>query len=467
MQKPRTEYDGRPIIICVASEEHSRAPVMQALERCEHVVVHSESSFERLLEQVSILQPHMVVVSRRVLDRFPEERIQRLRRPVPTARIAVVGSDINVDEAVSCIHAGASDVLMENETDRLTLIIDELVRTVSGIGDAFSALLTNDPRMRAAMRLAASVSRGSQPVLITGETGTGKDLMAHAVHVASGRTGAFVVENVAGLDDTLFSDSLFGHKRGAFTGAIEERKGLVAAAHRGTLFLDEIGDLSPRSQVKLLRLIEHGRYYPVGSDTPVQVDVRFVLATNRDLHAMVKDGRFRQDLYYRLAVHMVNLPPLRERPADIPLLLTAFVEQTASELGKPAPMVPEQTIEELSREEFPGNVRELRARVINAVTLCPGSVLAPVWFSSPVTALTPGERGWPPVAAHAWSERSGTEARVLFSAQLPTLSEVGSLLVDEALRRCGGNQSAAAELLGITPSAVNKRLRRSSVSVSA
>ncbi len=467
MQRPRSEYERKSLISCVASGECSQTPVMRALERCEHVVVHPESSYDRFLEEVSVRQPHLVLVLRRALDRFPEERLQRLHRAAPTARIAVVCSEIDVDEAVSYVHAGASDVVGENDADRLALIVDELVRVESDISSAFSAILTNDPRMRSAMMLAASVSRGSQPVLITGETGTGKDLMAHAVHLASGRTGAFVVENVAGLDDALFSDSLFGHKRGAFTGATEERKGLVAAAHRGTLFLDEIGDLSPRSQVKLLRLIEHGRYYPVGSDTPVQVDVRFVLATNRDLYAMVEDGRFRQDLYYRLAVHMVDLPALRERPADIPLLLNAFVEQTAAELGKPAPMVPDQIIEELTREEFPGNVRELRARVINAVTLCPGSVLSPVWFASPTTALEPGERGWPPVAAHTWSQKSGTDARVLFSDPLPTLSEVGSLLVDEALRRCGGNQSAAAELLGITPSAVNKRLRRNSIPVSA
>lgn len=465
-QHARVHRD-HPQMICVLGASLPSGPLSRVVHQSDHLQTVRASAPGELTHLARQHQPHLIVADEADLGKDPGLTVQQLCRQVPTARVVVVSSSIDVHDAVTLIQSGASDVILPDEAPRLSAILDEMQTARSRVHAAFAEIHTADPQMRAAMMQIAAFAPGSLPVLITGETGTGKDLMAHALHAASTRTGAFVAENVAGLDDTLFSDALFGHKRGAFTGAIDDRKGLVAAAAGGTLFLDEIGDLSLRSQIKLLRLIEHGQYYPLGGDRPARADVRFVLATNRDLHAMVAAGTFREDLYYRLAVHSVSLPPLRERPHDIPLLVNLFARRTAEELGKPVPTVPPESIELLQAEAFPGNVRELRARVINAVTLSPGSVLLPAWFS-PASEVLFAMEGCPNLPTPREQLPEGCpqpRPTVFFPETLPTLSEVGMLLTDEALRRCGGNQSAAAELLGITPSAVNKRLRRHGVSV--
>ena len=187
---------------------------------------------------------------------------------------------------------------------------------------ALAGIVTDDERMRSVLRYAQSISSSPKPILVVGESGTGKELMALAIHKLSGRKGPLVSLNIAGLDDTMFSDSLFGHRRGAFTSAESDRGGLIERAEGGTLFLDEIGELSQLSQVKLLRLIEDRHYYPLGADLPRTSSAAIVTATNRDLRAATATGAFRLDLFYRLQTHLVQLPPLRERPGDLPLLLS-------------------------------------------------------------------------------------------------------------------------------------------------
>src|SRR5262249_35879912 len=189
-------------------------------------------------------------------------------------------------------------------------------------------------------RYLEAIAGSPQPVLITGETGTGKEVMANVLHRLSGRPGDLVAVNVAGLDDVMFSDTLFGHTRGAFTGADRARDGLVSSAAAGTIFLDAIGDLSVASQVKLLRLLQDGSFYPPGADRPRQSRARVVVATNADVPQAVGTGRFRKDLYYRLRTHHVHLPPLRSRQGDIPILVDHFVEKAARQLGKETPTVP-------------------------------------------------------------------------------------------------------------------------------
>ena len=178
------------------------------------------------------------------------------------------------------------------------------------------------------------VAKSQQPVIIIGETGVGKELIAKAIHDLSGLRGKFVPVNVAGLDDNMFSDTLFGHKKGAFTGADQTRSGLIAQASGGTLFLDEIGDLAELSQVKLLRLLQEQEYYPVGSDIPMVSDARIIAATNRDLRKLTEAGKFRNDLYFRLCAHQVHIPPLRERLDDIPVLLDHFLDEAAKTFKK-------------------------------------------------------------------------------------------------------------------------------------
>jgi DNA-binding NtrC family response regulator len=289
--------------------------------------------------------------------------------------------------------------------------------------------------------------------LITGETGVGKELVARAVHRLSGRDGDFVAVNVAGLDDLMFSDTLFGHKRGAFTGAEQTRQGMVARASSGTLFLDEIGDLNPASQVKLLRLLQEAEFYPLGSDAAVVSRARIIVATNLDLGRMIEEGRFRRDLFYRLNVHQVRIPSLRERSDDIPLLLEFFLDEAARTFSKRKPAYPPELLSYLSGYHFPGNVRELQALVYDAVARHQGGVLSLAVFRE---AIGRGTSSGSNLAVG-----SGRPGLHLGPAdRFPTLQEAEEFLVTEALDRADGNQGAAASLLGISRHALNKRLCR-------
>jgi transcriptional regulator with PAS, ATPase and Fis domain len=252
----------------------------------------------------------------------------------------------------------------------------------------------------------------------------------------------------------VFADTLFGHKRGAFTGAMEGRPGLVEQAAGGTLFLDEIGDLSTVSQVKLLRLLQDGEYLPLGSDLAKRSDARVVVATNQDLDAARNAGRFRKDLYYRLCGHRLQLPPLRERPEDLPVLLDHFLDKAAKSLGKKKPTPPDELLKLLGAYHFPGNVREMESMVYNAVSLHTAGKLSMDAFKSEIFNLPPGLDG------HAADPVDAAVEHTVFPDPLPTLKQTELLLVDEALRRSGGNQAIAAMMLGITRQALNKRLKK-------
>jgi len=317
--------------------------------------------------------------------------------------------------------------------------------------EAFAHIVTANRRMGTIFQYVEAVAESIEPVLITGETGTGKELIAQAIHTLSGRDGKMVSLNVAGLDDNLFSDTLFGHVKGGYTGADAERAGLIAKAAGGTLFLDEIGDLKSASQVKLLRLLQDNSYYPIGSDLPRTADARIVAATNRSLQERMARGKFRQDLFFRLSSHPVELPPLRERMDDLPLLLQHFIEEAAESLGKPAPGPSDELFTLLSVYDFPGNVRELRSLVFNAVAqhrsgpiLSMESFRLAVRKSATVPELIEGSSGTP-------------ESPLAITGRFPTLKEANVFLVREAMRRATNNQGVAAALLGITRQSLNRR----------
>jgi len=310
--------------------------------------------------------------------------------------------------------------------------------------------------MHAVFQYAEAVAKSSEPVLVTGETGVGKELLAETIHKMSGRKGEIMPVNVAGLDDTLFSDTLFGHRKGAFTGATDTRKGLVTAAAGGTLFLDEIGDLTHASQIKLLRLLQEKRYYPLGSDIAINSDVRIICATNRDLHQRMSDDLFRSDLYFRLSVHQIELLPLRHRREDLPLLVERFIKSAAESMEKEAPSAPPELYDLLGIYNFPGNIRELRALVYDAVaTHHSGSVLSLDRFKNAVEKQQQGQ----PVKPSA-PDQADDDNLVHIPGRFPTLSESEICLVREAMQRANGNQGVAAMLLGISRPALNRRLAR-------
>jgi two-component system, NtrC family, nitrogen regulation response regulator GlnG len=319
--------------------------------------------------------------------------------------------------------------------------------------EAFAEIITRDQAMLAMFRYAEAIARSTHPVLITGETGTGKELVARALHRLSGRWGEFVAVNVAGLDDAMFSDTLFGHTKGSYTGADRPRDGLIASAAEGTLFLDEIGDLTVASQVKLLRLLQDGSFYPLGADRPRQSRARVVVATNCEVVQAVRARTFRQDLYYRLRTHQLTLPPLRKRTEDLPLLLTHFLKKAARTFGKPAPIVPLALHQLLNSYDFPGNVRELEAMVVDAIARHRGATLSLQSFKDAISGNRPPETG---------PRADGTLRSLVdsFPKQLPNFREAEEALLSEALRRADGNQGVAAAILGISRQAINQRLMR-------
>lgn len=397
-----------------------------------------------------------------------EELLTQIKEHAPQVPVIILTAANEIELAVRCMRAGADDYLVKPvEKTRLISAVNRAIETRdlqdeidslrAGLlsrelnnPSAFSHIVTASDAMHDLFCYIEAISRTHQPVLITGETGTGKELFAKAVHRVSGRTGEFVAVTVSGLDDTTFSDALFGHKKGAFTGAEQKREGFIASAQGGTLFLDEIGDLSAPSQVKLLRLLQEREYYPLGEDQPRTSNARIVVATNVNLKAALEEGHFRQDLYYRLRPHHVHIPPLRDRVEDIPALVEMFVDKAAAELQHKPPAIPPALYQLLQTYGFPGNVRELEGMVFDAVARQTSSVLALQSFRQ-VMGLE--------------AENDTDEGKATFNsfeqlAQLPTLKEAEEALISEALRRAGDNQGVAANLLGITRQALNKRLIR-------
>jgi DNA-binding NtrC family response regulator len=389
----------------------------------------------------------------------------------PELPVIVMTAAQGVETAVACMKEGAFDYLVKPVEEsrfvssvRRALELRSLRRQLGTLkrslmtdrlehGEAFASIVTVSRRMHSLFQYLEAVAGSGEPVLITGATGTGKELLAEAVHRLSGRKGAFVPVNVASLDDSLFADTLFGHCRGAFSGADSAREGMVFKAAGGTLFLDEIGDLTPSSQVKLLRLIQERQYYPLGSDVAKMSDVRILCATHRDLNARMVQEAFRSDLYFRLSVHQVQIPPLRERKEDIAVLIAHFAREAATSLEKTVPVAPPELLPLLENYHFPGNVRELRAMVFDAVVRHKsGQVLAMKSFRKAVKAQ---QAAGIPKSIH---EDGNSKSAVV--ACFPTLKEAEQAHIEEALRRAGGNQGTAAALLGISRPALNRRLAR-------
>ncbi len=394
-------------------------------------------------------------------------------RDHPEIPVIIITAANEVETAVECMKNGAYDYLVKPvddvrlmasirravslaETRRENSLLKEyLLKDKLERPEVFSALVTRSKAMRAIFQYIEAIARTVLPVLITGETGTGKELIARAVHQTSGRKGEFVAVNVAGLDDHFFSDTLMGHRRGAFTGADRDRKGMIEQAAGGTLFLDEIGDLGPESQVKLLRVIEERKYYPLGSDVPRSVDARIVVATHQEIEALRGGEKFRRDLFFRLRTHHIHLPPLRERKEDIPLLVGHFLEKAGGLVGKKRITPPRELFTLLAAYDFPGNVRELEGMVYDAVSRHKSGVLSLASFREKIGF--PGRDGdESPGAADS------SNAEIIFPQRLPALKKVEEILIREALQRAEGNQTIAAQSLGLSRRALNNRLRRKS-----
>ena len=304
----------------------------------------------------------------------------------------------------------------------------------------FPGVVGTSPRMQELLHLLELVAPSEVTVLLQGSTGTGKELAAKAIHLNSPRrAGPYVVVNCAALPETLLESELFGHERGAFTGAVARKEGRFVLAHQGTIFLDEVGELSPATQAKILRVLQSREFEPLGSTRTLKVDVRIIAASNRDLEGMVQDGAFREDLFYRLNVFPITLPSLRERLDDLPLLADHFLELCREKNRSQARSLAPEVLQAFARYPWPGNIRELENVIERGVIICQGGILslrdlpAPLQrYAGPLETADPGEPGLP---------------------------ELERRLISRTLEKMSGNRRRAAEVLGISMEELNLKLR--------
>jgi DNA-binding NtrC family response regulator len=392
------------------------------------------------------------------------EILEAARSKQPAVPVIVMSGSAEIPDAVRAMRAGARDFLIKPfEFRGLEEALHGALASVSASAppaapNAFGWrdrtapwLLGNDPAIAPVLAMLSQVADTNCTVLITGESGTGKELVARSLVAGSPRARKpFVAVNCAAIPSTLIESELFGHAKGSFTGAVAARIGRFAQANGGTLFLDEIGELELAAQAKLLRLIQEGEFYPVGEISPVKVDVRILAATNRKLEAEVAAGRFRADLFWRLNVIPVELPPLRQRIADIPLLVEHFVRRANDHHRRSIVGVDAETVAALKKHHWPGNIRELE-NLIERLVIMKGT------GSIGLADLPPGLRAHREVAPLQPSilelPADGTDLRAILEA-------VEERMIAEALERTGGNKNRAAELLGLNRTTLVEKLRR-------
>ena len=403
-----------------------------------------------------------------------QQILVEVRDKHPQVPVIICTANSDIEMAVECLKLGAHDYLVKpinmdtfSSALRNALEICTLrneVMTLKGLSFAkklhhpehFSRIITRNPAMLGLFHYIESIAASGQPVLILGETGSGKEMISRAIHDVSNATGEFVAVDVSGLDETLLSDALFGHKKGAFTGADKDRPGLIEKAKNGTIFLDEIGELNIVSQVKLLRLLQEGIYYPLGDDHSKKCHARIITATNRQFNKLTDmDNEFRMDLYYRLSTHLIQIPPLRERKEDIPLLVEYLKDSAARSMGKNITAVSPKLLSILSRQPFPGNIRELKTYIYDAVAQCGSRELTEHAILDRLSNM--------PVKSGPEQSRDDETGLESIFGYFPTLAELAEYAVDLALKKTGNNQTRAAKVLGISKQALNKRLKKRTV----
>ncbi len=384
--------------------------------------------------------------------------MQAINPSVPVVVMTAYGS---IETAVGLMKAGAFDYLQKPiDLDELTLVIERarersclisenrMLREQLAERFSFDAIVSQSGEMENVMNIAGRVAASKASVLIRGESGTGKELIARAIHQASDRSDKpFVVVNCAALPESLFESELFGHEKGAFTGADRQRIGKFEQAHGGTLFIDEVGDIPLLIQVKLLRALQFGQIERIGGNTQVSLDVRIVSATNRNLEEMIGRGAFREDLLYRLNVVTVQLPPLRQRKSDIPVLVDAFILKYAGLNGRTTHGISREALDALMRHDFPGNVRELENIIQRAVVLARDEILT--------TRDLPPSLVQPATSERAASAPQDAVVPGDLNARVEALEQA---MITEALAQAGGNQVRAAELLGISERTLRYKL---------
>jgi DNA-binding NtrC family response regulator len=445
-------------ILIVDDEASSRRGLRLLLGNAGYVVEEAADGAEALEKAGSFLPA--VVIADLVMPKLDGlGLLQALRETLPWASVILLTAHASVETAVAAMKQGAYDYLTKPvDIPRLKLLVEKALaqgatvrevvalrrqlRAVWGSG----ALIGTSRAMQEVYRLIDLAAPTTAPVLVTGESGTGKELVARRLHEQSPRSsGPFVAVNCSAIPETLLESEIFGHEKGAFTGALERRAGCFELANGGTLFLDEVAEMAPGTQAKFLRILQDGTVRRLGGKTELQVDVRVVAATNRDPAEAIREGRLREDLYYRLNVVTITLAPLRARRDDIPLLLEAFIQEFNAKYGKQVRSVDEGTLQSLLEHPWPGNVRELRNAIERAIIVCDADLI--------------GAQHLPPAApATLPSREAGGDTVVL--AVGTTVDEAERQLILRTLVSTGNNKARAAEILGISLKTLHNKLHR-------
>ncbi len=444
--------------ILVVDDEKNYLVVLSALLKGEGYEVATASSGARALALVGEEEPDLVITDMRMPAMSGLELIQRLQELAPDTPVIVMTAYGTVENAVEAMKAGAVDYITKPfENQQLLLTVSKalrlrrlmaqnrLLREELDRGRGFEEIIGESRAMREVFAMVDKVAATRATVLITGESGTGKELIARAIHKRSPRAGEpFVAVNCTALTETLLESELFGHEKGAFTGATARRQGRFELAHKGTLFLDEVGEIPPTTQVKLLRVLQERTFERVGGNQPIKVDVRIIAATNRDLARAVAEGSFRDDLFYRLNVVRIELPPLRERKEDLPALVAHFVKKYAAEIGRQPPRVSPEAMRRIYEHSWPGNVRELENALERAVILA-GEEIRP--------------RDLPLEVVPTREESGG----ISIPAGMGINQAVEALeisMIKRALAEHQGVQARAAEALGISKSHLAYKIKK-------
>jgi len=442
--------------ILVVDDEEAMTESLAAWLREDGYTVDTASSGREAIEKARAREYAIYFVDLKMpggLDGI--ETLMEIRKFQKEASVIVITAYATVDTAIAAMKEGAQEYVVKPcHPQEISLLVERIIRVKNLEREnailrrkltrqySFHDLVSKNPRMAEIFDLVREVASQRSTVLIQGESGTGKELVARAIHFSGDRgERPFVAVSCAALAETLLESELFGHEKGSFTGAIAQRKGKFELADGGTVFLDEIGDVSPKLQVDLLRVLQERRFFRVGGTTEIAVDVRVIAATHRDLATEVREGRFRDDLYYRLNVINVRIPPLRERIEDVPLLAQEFLDRLSHELGREVSGISEEGLRVLMDHDWPGNVRELENAVERALVTCKTGILGALDFA--FLARPAGVVG----------------ASASFPPGL-TLQEMEKQYVSATLTRLQGNVKAAAEALGIDRSTLYEKIKR-------
>ena len=449
-----------PESILIAEDNPAQRVGLQQLIRSWGFDVDVASDGEEALQKV-VLHPPTIVLSDMVMPRMSGiELLKSVKQHDPSVTVVILTAQGSIETAIEAIKDGAYDYLMKPvDPQRLRIVIDQILdrgrtqREVESLKrrlrdqGQMGPMIGQSQEMQQVYRVIDQAGPTNASVLITGESGTGKELVAQAIHQSSPRKNApFVAVNCAAIPDALMESELFGHEKGAFTGALARRQGCFELADRGTLFLDEIAEMTPATQAKLLRALQERRFRLVGGSEEKAVDIRVIAATNLNAKKAIDEGKLREDLFYRLNVIGIHLPPLRERTDDIPLLAEAFIREFAAANQKPVAGTDAAAMDRLMRHRWPGNIRELRNVIERGVIIAKGPLLTPADLPGLADMSTPAA----PIA-------SGSLAPGM------TVDDMERKLIDVTLAHTGGNKTKAAAMLGISVKTLHNKLKAAGI----